>query len=261
MTPGNARAEEEGAPGEVSPTAASPSLTRSSLKAHLDASRRPPHKHHVRRVASSNLTPMKKQVEEERVRPKTVATTRSTSRSEQSPCRSRHSPSPDKCAAPTPPPSRSNSTASSAPGGKTATARGPDQGHATVQPSSRSSPKKKTPSKLKLRDSLSPMKASSPSSSPRSSPGVRIGGDASPRKRDNNPRPMSACASPPKRTPSKLKLKRSTPTTDLATLGRSPSPKSPSRSTTRAGTEQGNTASPSRRKTHKDSLGASTRSI
>lgn len=233
-----------------SPRAASLSLTGSSLKAHLDASRRPPHTHNVRRVVSSNVTPRKKKKEEQQDRPKTVAATRSTQRSERSPCRTRYSShSPEKCAAPTPPPSRSNSTHSSLPGGRTPASKAPDDGQLVVQPSSKSSPKRRTPSKLKLRDSLTPVKVSSPSPSSRSSPGVRVGGDASPRKRED-PR-TSGVASPPKNTPPKLKLKRSTPTPDLASLGRSPSQKSPARSVP-AGSEQGDTPASSRRKTHRD---------
>lgn len=208
-----------------SPPAASLSLTGSRLKAQLDASRRPPHIHHVRRVVSSNITPRKKK-EPQRERPKTVAETRSGPPRERSPCRRtpvEHSPSPEKCTAPTPPPSRSNSTTSSVPGGRrTSPAKAPGEGQ---QLSSRSSPKRRTPSKLKLRDRLSPVKVSS--------------------------RSQRACASPPKRTPPKLKLKRSTPTTDLASLGRSPSPNSPAKSSTTAGNEEGNTPCPNTRKTRK----------
>lgn len=228
-----------------SPPAASLSLTGSRLKAQLDASRRPPHVHNVRRAVSSNITPRKKKKEQERERPKTVAETRSAPPRERSPCR--HSPSPEKCAAPTPPPSRANSTTSSVAGGKTTSAKGAGEGQLTGQPSPRSSPRRRTPSKLKLRDSLSPLKKLSPSPSSRSSP---VGGYADPRKRDD-PR-LGARASPPKKTPPKLKLKRSSPMTDLASLGRSPSPKSPAKSTPTRAEHQDDALSFSTRKTRKD---------
>lgn len=234
-----------------SPPVASLSLTGSRLKAQLDASRRPPHVHNARRAVSSNITPRKKKQEQQRERPKTVADTRSAPPQEGSPCRTSvaHSPSPERCIAPTPPPSRANSTTSSVPGGRTSSAKAPGEGQPTMQLSSRSSPKRQTPSKLKLRDSLSPLKKLSPSPSSRSSPGVRVGGYADPRKTDD-PR-LGTRSSPPKRTPPKIKLKRSTPMTDLASLGRSPSPKSPAKSTpTRA--EQDDAPSSSTRKTRKD---------
>jgi hypothetical protein len=211
--------------------AASLSLSGPRLKAQLDASRRPPHGHHMRRVVSSNSTPRKTKGQLQLERPKTVAVAGSRSRPcrDRSPCRTpveghAQSPSPEKCAAPTPPPSRSNSAASP-------------------------SPKRRTPSKLKLRDSLSPMKVSTRSPFPsRSSPVVHVGVHAERRKRDD-PR-LRARASSPKRTPPKLKLRRSTPTTDLGSLGLSPSlQKSPAKSPTSAGTEEdSNTPSPSTRK-------------
>ncbi|KAG6353595.1 hypothetical protein INS49_005557 [Diaporthe citri] len=121
-----------------------------------------------------------------------------------------------------------------------------------MQASPHSSPKRQTPSKLKLRDSLSPVKMSSTSASARSSPGMHTSGYADPIKRDE-PR-LSSCASPPKRTPPKLKLRRSIQMADLASLGRSPSPKSPAKPSPAAttGTEPGNPPSPSTRQTRKD---------
>lgn len=235
-----------------SPPATSLSLTGSRLKAQLDASRRPPHVHNVRRAVSSNITPRKKKKEQQQERPKTVAETRSTPRQERSPCRTAaaQSPSPEKCAAPTPPPSRSNSTKSPVPGDRLSSAKARGEGQPTMQPSSRSSPKRQTPSKLRLRDSLSPLKKLSPSPSSRSSPGVHGGGYADPWKTDD-PR-LRTRASPSKRTPPKLKLRRSTPMTDLASLGGSPSPKSPAKSSP-AGTEpRAAQSSPSTRKTRKD---------
>lgn len=240
-----------------SPSTASVSLTAARLKAQLDASRRPPQTHHVRRVVSSHFTPRKMR-EEQRERPKTVAETRSsppkgrksdttpTSRLSASPTKdsspsrtsAAHKTCPEKWTAPTPSPSRSNSNGPSKPG------RTPP-----AKAASESSPKRQTPSKLKLRDSLSPVKKSA---SARSSPGVPFGGDSDPVKR-NDPR-LRSCASQPKRTPPKLKLKRSTPTVDLASLGRSPSPEIPAKPSPAATTEteQGNAASPGTYKTPKD---------
>lgn len=266
-----------------SPSTASLSLTGSRLKAQLDASRRPPHAHHIRRVVSSHTTPRKKR-EQQRERPKTVAETRSSPpiwrngdlihasslsassspAKESSPCHAyvARNTSPDDCAAPTPPHSRSNSTKAPT-SSRTSSAKGSGEGCLTIQPSSGSSPKRQTPSKLKLRDSLSPVKVPSTPAFARSSPDIDASGSGDPMKRDD-PR-LGACASPPKRTPSKLKLKRSTPTVDLASLGRSPSPRSPARSTpnataaqpcpspsTAAKTKPGHATSAATRQTRKD---------
>lgn len=243
-----------------SPSTASLNLTAVRLKAQLDASRRPPQTHQVRRAVSSHFTPRKKG-EQQREIPKTVAETRSsppkgwnghetlTSRLSASPAKgssprrtsTAHKTSPKKIAAPTPAPSRSNSTNYSVPGSAS-----------PAKASTESSPKRRTPSKLKLRDSLSPRTMSSTSTHARSSPSMHASGYADPVK-TNDPRLIS-CASPPKRTPSKLKLKRSTPTADLASLGRSPSPKSPTRSSAvaTADIEHGDAASSGIRRTRKD---------
>lgn len=252
-----------------SPTTASLSLTGSRLKAQLDASRRPPQTHHVRRVVSSHFTPRKKR-EQQRERPKTVAETRSspprgrngnttpTSRLSASPAKdlspsltsAAQYKSPEKCAAPTPSPSRSNSTSSTP--GRTSPAKASGKGPLNTPPSPKSSPKRQTPSKLKLRDSLSPVKVSSTSASARSSPSVSVSGYVDPMKRED-PR-LSSCASPPKRTPPKLRLRSSMQMADLASLGRSPSPKSPAKSSPAATTETepGNVPSPGTRQTLKD---------
>ncbi|KAK7709297.1 hypothetical protein SLS64_006209 [Diaporthe eres] len=252
-----------------SPTTASLSLTASRLKAQLDASRRPPQTHYVRRAVSSHSTPKKKR-EQQRERPKTVAETRSspprgrnggtfpTPRLSASPAKepspsrtsAAQNKSPEKWAAPTPSPSRSNSTNSTP--GRTSPSKASDKRHLTTQPSPESSRKRQTPTKLKLRDNLSPVKVSSASASARSSPALHTGGYADPIKRDD-PR-LSSCASPPKRTPPKLKLRRSMQMADLASLGRSPSPRSPAKPSpaTTTETEPDNPPSPSTRKTRKD---------
>lgn len=226
-----------------SPSTASLSLTGSRLKAQLDASRRPPQIHRARRVVSSHSTPRKKREHQQPERPKTVAETRSSSakgrKGDQTPTsRLGSSPTkapsphraPEKCPAPTPSPSRSNSTTSNfSKPGRTSPAKVSGSGqHVTTQPSPEASPKRRTPSKLKLRDSLSPAKMPSTPASARSLPDLHVSGHTDPIKR-HGPKP-SACASPSKRTPPKLKLRRSIPSADLTRLGRSSSPKSPAKS-------------------------------
>lgn len=230
---------------DSSPSTASFNLTGSRLKAQLDASRRPAQTRHVRRVVSSHLTPRRK--EQQRERPKTVAETRSSppkghnsdpavvmSSLNESPAKRlspRHTSlaqgrDSEECAAPTPPPSRSNST--NAVLGRASRAKTSGEKHLNMQPSSESSPQRMTPSKLKLRDSLSPMRTTSMSASARSSPGIHSSDSVDLVKSDDSR--LSACPSPPKRTPSKLRLRKSAPAVDLASLGRSPSPKRPAKS-------------------------------
>lgn len=218
-----------------SPTQSSMNLKSSSLKDQLDASRRPSKGQHVRRAVSSHLTPRKVE-EEHRARPRTAeglrllsskstdtaSLRRSGSGSGLSALSTSSRLSPAKCssppAAPTPPPSRSNSTASvstrSSP--MKATKTSPD--YTSKQPiGCKSSPPKRTSPKLKLRGKSSPPKRTSLSASARSSPRkVSSTGKGSAQKVE-----FDSTVSPPKRTPPKLRLRRSTPAVDLVRLSES----------------------------------------
>ncbi|KUI74190.1 Cytokinesis protein sepH [Cytospora mali] len=222
-----------------SPAQSSINMTSLSLKAQLDASRRPPQGHHVRRVVSSHLTPVKMK-EEHKPRPKTAEGQRSSSSKrtdtatvKRAGSRSRLSDVPtfarlssEKSAsppvAPTPPPSRSNSTASaSARPSPIKDAKASSGSTPMQQTELEPSPPKRTRSKLKLRQSPSPPKTTSMSASASSSPSKNSTADeASAQKPEPRSRPS---AGPPKRTPTKLRLRRSTPAVDLSGLSESPS--------------------------------------
>lgn len=203
------------------------SLTSSSLKAQLDASRRPPQGHHVRRAVSSHLTPLKAK-DEQKERPKTAEGKRSlpSKRTDNAPverveskstsARSSSAKWASPPVAPTPPPSRSNSKSS-------ISARSPpikstkiDPGSTSMQQTGpRPSPPKRTRSKLKLKESPSPPKRTSLPASARSSSSRNPYANIKPAQGIES----RSSSSPPKRTPPRLRLRRGTPAVNLAVPG------------------------------------------